>query len=952
MGSIQEANSLPIEMASESRDIEMRDSEGEEGPSNATGILSHTNGLSDAHDPSKTNQHVIKGHLTLYKKDENEANHSPSSNHFHDSSIPLPSVEKDDDAGSPSTAAEPEEKTSRSEGRQKDNIPSSSPTQPRHQSNSAPTSESIKLDKEIARLNEVLSETSAQAAQKVLHDKWRYFLFDQYDRSHISFILRAGFKNSSVHVVDKVLRDSTIFKDQFLDVASKKPGVIEKVISNATLSQLNHLPQRILDKALAERLKTVSAKLLIKWLAEADRLGYKLDDIIDEDDESVIPNHDTDTPGEVFEVEQPPPHPVPSYRDPLLTEQEMNIAAQRTAALKADAVRQQQQQELQQQQQQQKPPPPSQSRPTIANLDISRLKCPACDARFTSMSGYNYHITKKPCQKQAPISGSKWWCMNCIQAFTTKQGMDYHKLRKVCFGDDIAPATSPSSQLHQEAQSRSQPPPVTQPYPGPILPPPRPSFAQPPRAQSAQAQYTSAYSQPQPRPPIAVQRPPLHTPAPPAKPAPTPSMSTPVPENLSIPTDFRHSPSELSPEKLAALESELQEAEDRYQQQIAEIPTSYTEAERAHRLTSLKNANASRKSQIRKAHGVSLRLREKDKVARKAAGITPPGRPHLESGSPQPATTARPTSTPPTSSFSPVNVPPSRHSPSEYGRSGGPPHPSAVSHYNGPYGNPPHPSTGSQYKQPPQNARIRVQNPFSEPHPNTLTHALESVTPASGFGILRVSHPQPLTPTNYLKSNNTNKRRRSPEDDGSPNPPRTTAGPSYFAPNLFDQHSAKSPTQPNTPALSMMQVRAEDAASKLARKTPLAEGQTQLSPSTANQRDTPMTETPPTSTQSPSAAATNTKETAITIFSSSESESEPQPVAAAPKFHPATRVIEKDKDKERKKEQEKSGDSTEDEAEVGEEERRQKEREERKRNGEGTSGGVRRGFMAKRGGHH
>jgi hypothetical protein len=145
----------------------------------------------------------------------------------------------------------------------------------------------------------------------------------------------------------------------------------------------------------------------------------------------------------------------------------------------------------------------------------------------------------------------------------------------------------------------------------------------------------------------------------------------------------------------------------------------------------------------------------------------------------------------------------------------------------------------------------------------------------------------------------------------------------------------------------MMQVKAEDAASKLARKTPLAEGQKQPSPSTTGDRNTPMTEAPsplPVSTQNPKSPITNTKETAIAILSSSESESEPQPISSAPGFHPAIRDLEKEK----KQQQEQGGDSTEDE-------RREKKREEtmdqKRGSGDGTSG-VRRGFMAKRGGKH
>jgi hypothetical protein len=232
-----------------------------------------------------------------------------------------------------------------------------------------------------------------------------------------------------------------------------------------------------------------------------------------------------------------------------------------------------------------------------------------------------------------------------------------------------------------------------------------------------------------------------------------------------------------------------------------------------------------------------------------------------------------------------------------------------------------------------------------------LTHALERPV-TSGFGVMRVTDlgTQPST-------TNPNKRRRSPDDNG-PIPPRTSAGPSasnsYFASNLFDQsHAAtRPPNRPYSPALSMMQVRAEDAASKLARKTPLAEGQAQGDKD--RDRDTPIMEAAPASTESRRGSKQNTKETAITILSSSESDSEPQP-KTTPRLHPAVRNIEKDKEKQSEKGKGDGGDSSEEET-MGESERREKERNERSERRESRrvsgDGTVRRGFMAKRGGRH
>jgi hypothetical protein len=962
MGSIQEMPSM--EMTSKSRDVEMHDVGGEgEGHLNATGAPSEAkqaNGISGAHDPPESH-HVSNGHLTPDSKGE-DGTRNPE-DHV---DRPLPSVEKDED-GSPSAAAAEHENTPESERRE---TIQSSPAQLRYQNSASvpttaqTTAESIKLEKEIARLNEVIHETSARAAQKVLKEKWRFFLFDQYDESHISFILRAGFKNANSSVTEKVLQDKSLFKELLLDVASKKSSVIEKVITNATAAQLHSAPQRVLDEAIAERLKTVSAKQLIAWLARADRLGYKMDDIIDEDDESVVPragSFDADME-EVFEVE-PAPRFASTIRDPLLVEQEKNLAAQQhIASVKAsqhEAARQQQQQKRTQ----------SPTRPPG-----TKLTCPMCHVEFPTMSGYNYHINKKPCQKQLPVTSSKWWCDNCMQGFTTKQGMDYHKLKKVCSSDDIVPAISPSQQLRREAASEAQhrPPPVPSQPQVNIPSVPRPSFtSQPPPTQSTStiSHSSSPYSMPNPqqsRPQVTVQRPPLHAPT--SAPSSSPSVSTPAPRKQAPPSDVRQSPSELPAEKLAALNRELQEADDRYQQQIDEIPADYTEEQRTARLISLKNANASRKSQIRKAHGVSLRLREKDKQARKVAGVTPPGKAASDRLSMTSMTSAAtPTSAPPTSSFSPINTPPrTGPSSSEYGRPGNPPHPSQASQYNGPAhtGNPPHPSNTSQYnpppvssntpsrppysdaanaahlaatssyRPPPLNASVRVQNPYMAHDPNTLSHALERQGPRpKGFGVMRIqdlaSNPAPTT---------TNKRRRSPEDEGRPVPPRTSAGPptrSYFAPNLFDQNEPARQGQVQV----VIGGQPEDA---------IKRPQTQASSSTATvERDTSMTDAPPAT------KPTNTQTTAIEILSSSESESNAPPAPKAKALHPAIRQpavstspknqtskLPNESEASPKENGKKQDDGTNSEDEAKEEPKKR------------SSEGPRRGFMAKRGGKH
>jgi hypothetical protein len=300
------------------------------------------------------------------------------------------------------------------------------------------------------------------------------------------------------------------------------------------------------------------------------------------------------------------------------------------------------------------------------------------------------------------------------------------------------------------------------------------------------------------------------------------------------------------------MDKELQEADDKYIQAIAAISPEWTEAARLARMTSLKNGNASKKSQIRKSYGVTLRMRERDKQARKSSGMsTPPTNPRLEEYRAQPLPRPNsvglsgppgggtPTGTPPVSGFSPINK----------NNGPGPIPPTGTGNPKAPWG--PSVSIGqyqSQYRPPPINAAQRVQNSFTIPHPNTLTHALES-QPAPGFGVLRPTNP----PINFQQVSGT-KRRRTSEDVGEPR-----AAPA-------SNSSTSSPSnQGQDQGLAMLPVRVEDAASKYPRKTPLLPGQMR--------QDVPMTEAPSSSAAAiPAPTPVGTKEAAITIISSSESE--------------------------------------------------------------------------------
>jgi hypothetical protein len=227
-----------------------------------------------------------------------------------------------------------------------------------------------RIEEERARLKEVLVHTSPEVAQMVLREQWRNFLFPsgRDNDDNLSFILRAGLKNGTNNAITRVFKDHAVFKEPLIGAVSKRQAVVERVLKNASPNQLSDLvPERILDQVLAERLKHVPAKSLIRWLAEADRLGYSLDDILDEADESVIPkvpsraqSHDNVD----VEMTYDEPRPTQVSLDPLQADQERIIAEQRALLEERPVVRS---------------PSPQNS-----------LTCPTCFYKFDNIKGYSF----------------------------------------------------------------------------------------------------------------------------------------------------------------------------------------------------------------------------------------------------------------------------------------------------------------------------------------------------------------------------------------------------------------------------------------------------------------------------------------------------------------------------------------------------------------------------------
>lgn len=146
------------------------------------------------------------------------------------------------------------------------------------------------LAEDVVNLTKLLESVPSQAAGKVLKMFWRKFLFSENDSDHLSWILRAGIKNAPLSVIERIMRDQTTL-NILTPVVSKQTVVIKAVLNDTTYDQLlSHIPNNVLDQEISKRVNTMPAKMLIRWLAEAERLGFRENDIISDEDETVVPN--------------------------------------------------------------------------------------------------------------------------------------------------------------------------------------------------------------------------------------------------------------------------------------------------------------------------------------------------------------------------------------------------------------------------------------------------------------------------------------------------------------------------------------------------------------------------------------------------------------------------------------------------------------------------------------
>ena len=106
----------------------------------------------------------------------------------------------------------------------------------------------LKIEKEVAKLKEIIEDASPEAIHKLLRDDWRAFLYTPLDEEHLTYIVRACIKNSTPNVIERAIRE-LLLRTEF------RPLVFKSALKYVTTEQLfNQLPSPILhetvDKAL------------------------------------------------------------------------------------------------------------------------------------------------------------------------------------------------------------------------------------------------------------------------------------------------------------------------------------------------------------------------------------------------------------------------------------------------------------------------------------------------------------------------------------------------------------------------------------------------------------------------------------------------------------------------------------------------------------------------------
>ncbi|KAF7545146.1 hypothetical protein G7Z17_g9401 [Cylindrodendrum hubeiense] len=414
----------------------------------------------------------------------------------------------------------------------------------------SPTStHSVQTSPEYHNLVGMISTASPETVRQVIRDCWeKALLGSQY---HVAFLLNATIHQANAETLNRAVKDfgSKMVKVSKQHVVRHLSGEDFDEIADLLLAKVS---PNFLDKALARRFETIPARQLVNALARAERLGYDVQDIVEE--EHVIPSlHSLIVPS--IPSAPIPSQSVPSQSTPRSSSTGPVSAQAAPPALTVPGSSQRTQQGVAGK------PALTSSKPNPGGV----IYC-TCGWPCSSTKAQEHHWKKKACNKiEEKDEVGKDLCPHCGCKFVSGNGLAYHQNVNVCGAyteEQGSKMTSIIAAFRKEKRGQS-------------------TAATP--ASQTPSQSSPAWRQLQ---------------ASSAQGTPKPGLTTPSSDPYS----------KLTPEQRRDFDKEMKEAEDHYgglMRKAMELP----KADQDKQIISLKNRYNTKQSVTRKKYGIRLRER-------------------------------------------------------------------------------------------------------------------------------------------------------------------------------------------------------------------------------------------------------------------------------------------------------------------------------------------------------